>query len=496
MTIPTTNSAIATAQQLLEHVAGEADLARAIADNDPLAKRIGDRFDKQNIVRTQLITHLWRKIGRQVLAIHPEVVEEVKIANSDKVPGEILRVLPYMNPMVVYADPPTFTSWVAMPKGRGGDSVFTKEASMRLLGFITYGTANVTEFDAQGMARVEQRLYATTDPQATRFGVLLVLEVLDAMGKRIDTEFNNVTIFFNREQTLKELIDELMERYHWNEALTTAGDNGKAARKWMAEVMSVVVGSLFYLCSTTLEAEKVPAKQLSKHMSRQISRKPLSFFKVGWTTGAALTRYRQSRTYSTSEQADISHQQDPQHRRAHFKMQPYGPGMSLRKLIFVSAYWTHIQHACGTRGEHCPPGSPRRGQRRGPRVHPCRAGDRSTVMADQEHNPLEGLTEAMIDAMKPLGDGFKLTNDAAIAQVKKILQAVSLDLPEGSWDAYDFSEDDDPFVRLSMNHIYDFTLYPDGYALSDGGELTPAQAAEDIMGLLSVFCHYQRKELV
>jgi hypothetical protein len=84
---------------------------------------------------------------------------------------------------------------------------------------------------------------------------------------------------------------------------------------------------------------------VAKRLNRNIVRKPFSMYQVGWTTGAALTRYRQSRKsgWKESEQGDVAHQQDPQHRRSHFKMQPCGPRNSERKLIFVSAYWTHIE---------------------------------------------------------------------------------------------------------------------------------------------------------
>jgi hypothetical protein len=120
----------------------------------------------------------------------------------------------------------------------------------------------------------------------------------------------------------------------------------------------VVVGSLFYLCSTTCEADEVPSRYVAKRIPKKVLRTPISFYKVGWTTGAAISRIRQEResTWKDSEQADLGHQQDPQHRRAHFRMQWYGPregaqcdnsrehcecGGRHSELIFVSAYWTH-----------------------------------------------------------------------------------------------------------------------------------------------------------
>jgi hypothetical protein len=268
--------------------------------------------------------------------MHPEVVDEVRVATSDTVPGEVLRTLPYMNPLVVFADPPEFPTW--LPKDKVHPVTGLREDKMRLIGFFTYGTAATAHQDG---LRVEQRIYSTTDPDADRLGMMLVFDAISDTGVVMDTEFNSISLFFDRNQSMAETVDDLLTRFHWETGIGPEHKDYKRARRWMRQVFSVVVGSLFYLCSTTLEAEKVPPKTVAKHMDRTISRKPLSLYKVGWTTGTALSRYRQSRSYSTSEQGDIAHQQDPQHRRSHFKMQPCGKGLQERKLIFVSAYWTH-----------------------------------------------------------------------------------------------------------------------------------------------------------
>ena len=330
MTISTVNSAISSAQKMLEHLQQEAPIAALIRDGDRRAQRM-DQFDRSNFLRSQLMASAWRKIGRQVLAMHPEVVEEVRVASSDKVPAEIFRVLPYINPMVVYSEPPTFATWTA-----------GKQETLRLLGFFTAGVGEHVHTDSQDRpVGVEQRIYSTTDAEAQRFCVLMICEVVDAYGARVDYETTTITIGYHTNGTLADLVDDSLSRFQF--ASTESKGTVSHRRKWMRDVMSVVVGSLFYLCSTTLEAEAVPAKAVAKKMPKRVCRTPISLYKVGWTTGSALTRYRQERTNSTSEQSDISHTQDPQHRRAHFKMQPYGPGKALRKLIFVSAYWTHLE---------------------------------------------------------------------------------------------------------------------------------------------------------
>lgn len=330
MSIPTVNSAISSAQKMLELMQREAPLAQMIREGDRRVAHL-DKFDRTNLLRAQLMTGAWRKIGRQVLVMHPEVVEEVRVASSDKVPAEILRVLPYINPLVVFSDPPVFQNWTAGAPGQ-----------LRLLGFFTAGTAEHVHTDAQGKpVGVEQRVYATTDTEAQRFAMLLICEVVDDYGAVVDYETTTMTIGFKTNGTLADIVDETLGRFQF--ASTESKGTASQRRKWMRDVMGVVIGSLFYLCSTTLEAESVPPKYVAKRIPKKLVRTPISLYKVGWTTGSALTRYRQSRTNSTSEQADLGHQQDPQHRRAHFKMQPHGPGKALRKLIFVSAYWTHVE---------------------------------------------------------------------------------------------------------------------------------------------------------
>ena len=338
MPITTTNTAIHMAQRILESCQDDALVSANVAPTSP--------WERQNRQRSQAITQLWRKIGRQVLAIHPEVVEEVRLATSDKVPTEILRSLPYMNPMVVYPEPPVFNSW----RGIGTEKT-------RLLGFFTCGVKNFLNGEAlpdnpteKGVVLPgnEQRLYSTTNTEANRFGILTVMEILDEHDRPIDIEFNTLTLHFGGEETLAETVDGLCARFHWY--LPADSDErarfDRISRKWMRETMSVIVGSLFYLCSTTLEAdvELVNKQYVAKRIPKRVLRQPMSMYKVGWTTGAALTRYRAERArVAPSEQDDLAHQQDPQHRRAHFKMQPYGPGKTLRKLIFVSAYWTHVE---------------------------------------------------------------------------------------------------------------------------------------------------------
>ena len=340
------NQGIISARRILECIQSEQELVRAIENNDPRVAKLGlTQFHKQNITRVNLITHSWRTVGRQVLDIHPEIVEEVRVAGSDKIPTEILRTLPYLNPMVVFADPPVFNTWM----GEGDQRLFNfdhaKETSMRLLGFLTCGISEAIVQGQGGQMRVEQRIQNTSAPEADRFGLVLVLEPLDELGRGLPMEFNTVTLHMKQTRTFSETIDAVLRGFRWNDG--QGGEASSQQRRWMRDVMSVVIGSLFYLCSTTLEAEPVPSKFVAKRIPKRVVRAPLSYFQVGWKTGAALSRLRQQRqsSWKESEQGDLGHQQDPQHRKAYYAIRWTGPreGPRVPKLTFVSAYWTHVE---------------------------------------------------------------------------------------------------------------------------------------------------------
>jgi hypothetical protein len=336
-------------------------------------------MDHQNCARTAIATRIWRHKGRQVLAMHPEVVAEVTVANSDKVSGEILRTLPYLSPMVIYPEPPVFKSWTKLP----GQTVSREyqhpdETSMRLLGFITFSHSPIRERDWADVRAArpgwlfahpkrpmyeifEECHYDSHDTQGVDFGVIAIFNVCDSFGRVIDKEINTLSIPFAREDTLSGTVDHLMERYNSDTR------NPAPAKKWMRQVMSTIVGTLFYLCSTTLEAEPIPKREAMKVTPG--ARKPLSIYKVGWTMGSAITRYRHERSDKQLEQGGV--EQEPQHRRGHFRHQWCGPKENrFCELIYISPYWTKVEQLglVGVNTAHhvprCgPPGSARESMR-------------------------------------------------------------------------------------------------------------------------------------
>jgi hypothetical protein len=321
---------------------------------------------RMNTIRTAAAARLWRSQGRQTLAMHPEVVNATKLATSSKIPVEVLRALPYICPMVVYPEPPIIPTWRDYQNEKNGDLMPYRETWMRMLGFLTY-SFNSPLWDGpipettKLLGSVDRMIKSTHDPDTEDFGLIVVFEILDETGRRVDMEATSLSMPFSQVATIDELVVDQAGRFVFaamadktgnpqmkmveriSRQLSKAAQDTDRVQAWFEEVYRTAVGSLLYLCSTTLDAERVPATATRKLAKTTIARKPLSLYRIGWTTGAALSKLRQERAMlgEPSEMGDISHQQDPQHRRAHFKTVWSGPGRSIPKTAFVAPYWTH-----------------------------------------------------------------------------------------------------------------------------------------------------------
>jgi hypothetical protein len=325
---------IKIAERMLSLLDEEAKLAKDWVEKMTYREQqaILERVAARDIRKFQMegeVTRIWRQEGRQTLAMHPELVAEIALATSDKIYPEVLRALPYINPLVVY------------PGGSAELDSWKPNERMRLMGFLTYGVRKSEVYEQGIDVKVPVRwIRSTNDADADHLGMTLIFECVES-GQVVDYEVSNMTLpTFGSPQTIKEMADEISDRYQWKDALAI---DEQTSREWFVRVMKIVLGSLCYLASTVLDVERVPTKAVAKRQSKAISRKPLSLYNVGWTIGAGLSKARAQRKQygGNSQQGDITHQQDPQHRKAHFKMQPYGPGRAFRRVCYISAYWTH-----------------------------------------------------------------------------------------------------------------------------------------------------------
>lgn len=266
------------------------------------------------------VLHGWESVGRQVLSVHPELVEQIRLSSSSKIEPAVFRALPYINPMVVFGDPPELPS-------------HTEGETFRLLGFIAYGKSVFPE-----------KVVGTHDGNAVTFGAEVVIEVSGAQGSTVEYD----TISFPMDGpsfTLAEGVDRVLAMFLWR----YGNSDAERGRAFMARLSKLVIGSVMYLCSTTLEAQKVPRKTVDKALSG-LSRKPFSLYRVGWQIGAALSARRVAlEVEKPSTQPKSGYEQDPQHRRAHFKTVWTGERSRVPKVVFVAPYWTHVERL-GVRG--------------------------------------------------------------------------------------------------------------------------------------------------
>ena len=264
---------------------------------------------------TTAVLRQWESVGRQVLSLHEGLVSEIRMASSSKITPEVFRTLPYINPMVVYPSPPELFS-------------HTKGEKIHVLGFITYGIPS-------------HRKYATSthDTEASFIGCDVVIEITQPDGTKL-VEFDYVSFPLEGPSvTIAESVDAMMSHFVWSHG----DDNPKTKNRFMRQLVTLLIGSLMYLCSTTLEAEKVPRKAVLKALNGA-PRIPFSMYRVGWRMGTALSAARKSiKVDDPSKQAKPGYEQDPQHRRAHFKTVWTGEGSRIPKTVFIAPYWTKLE---------------------------------------------------------------------------------------------------------------------------------------------------------
>jgi hypothetical protein len=288
------------------------------------------------------VEKLWRTQGRQVLSMHPGLAAEVALATSTKIEPEVFRTLPYRDPLVVFPGGIEVPSW--KPNERA-----------RFLGFFTHGrsSASFTRPVSRTRADLETEFDATVgvtsthDPAARRFSLVMINEVTFSDGGPTVFEFNRISFPLDTAQTLGEHIDRVTSNYGWDEsgALGThrkPGSTDKLRRAFMRAQLSLVLGSVMYLCSTVLDAEAVPKSRIKRAWGTTTRQVP-NLINVGWRIGPALSAARAEARLK--EASDLPGRSLPPHqRRAHFKTVWTGPGRTVPKTVFIAPYWVHKEY--------------------------------------------------------------------------------------------------------------------------------------------------------
>lgn len=297
------------------------NLSRQTEDNRHFLKeqQFGVRY--VNAVET-----LWRKEGRQVLAIHPGLLDEVKMATSTKIQPEIYTTIPYLNPLVVFAEPPTIPSW-------SSDTEVIK-----VLGFFIHGRDVNSRFigsELEAKLNDGSLILSSHDPDMEKLGLVIVTEILDkvtGIGKTF--EYNRTSLDLTKPQSIDEIAEELVQTYKW----IYDGTSPQKREEFMRNVYSLALGSILYLCSTVLDAEVIPKSRITRAMGKD--RKPMKLTNIGWKIGPALSRLR--REAGEKHKSDPTGRIMPPHmRKCHFRVVWTGQGRKIPKTVFIAPHWVN-----------------------------------------------------------------------------------------------------------------------------------------------------------
>jgi hypothetical protein len=302
------------------------------------------------VVHCNRVESLWRTQGRQVLSMHPGLTSEVRMATSAKIVPEVFATLPYRDPLVV------FPGGVDIPSWKDGET-------MRCLGFFTHGRVDHTYQNSGVMVRTPGKsaddcfdeavtVTSTHDADSEVFSVIIV-NLVEGRGMVPMYEYNRIAFPMERPVTLKEIVDQKVANYGWDGY--DRGESWKAAddkivqQAFMRAQLSLVLGSVMYLCSTVLDAEEVPKSRIKRAWGATTRQVP-NLINVGWRIGPALTAARaEARQKEASSLPGRS--LPPHQRRAHFKTVWTGQGRAVPKTVFIAPYWVRkdLMHLVDTK---------------------------------------------------------------------------------------------------------------------------------------------------
>lgn len=251
---------------------------------------------------------VWNR-NRVVFEIHPGLTKHLRTSDSDKFPPMVLQHLTHPNPFVYLGEPVPLNDSAGKP--------------LRLLGWYVAGmTAGHQYVD-------------TMDERARHFHLTTISEVMSEDGSAVvDWDYCRVTIPITGEDaTLAELIEQGLDRFHWDPMVADQSESGQ--RRYISELLHILVPHLLYLVSQNLETKPKPfrAPPLPKKnkWDRNKGGGPVARQMIGWESGpvlASVARWgdeevtpRESRGVPGSRRPGRAHV-----RRAHFHTYWAGKG--------------------------------------------------------------------------------------------------------------------------------------------------------------------------
>lgn len=263
------------------------------------------------------IRSLWKRT-RIVYSIHPDMQRELVDSTSGRLPGDVFRLLPHTNPMIVFPGPVPISS----PDGKHG----------RVLGIYVFGRRD------EGTA-----ICSTHDDQRDLLGLMCIIGLYDDRGNRVDTEVIRMHIPIGMQTfTIDDAVDRTLTLFAANMDAMLSMDQ---LRAWVGELMGLAINTLLYLCTdrpdlTAVRDRKRKRKPGKKKGSDRDTRPP-TMIRVGWRIGPALMRVRK-RAAAYHRKSDGSRRQPPHQRRCHYRWYHVGPGRTESVLKFIKPYMVNV----------------------------------------------------------------------------------------------------------------------------------------------------------
>lgn len=280
----------------------------------------------------------WRREGRQVLAIHPDLLAEVQMATSTKIEPEIYRTIPFLNPLVVFAKPPEVQSWS------------NENEVTRVLGFFIHGrnySERLVSHELDKMLNNGELVLSSHDPDMQKLGLVIITEIFDKeTGDSKTFEYNRTSLDLTKPQSIDEISNELVLKYNWVDMGIGTGATRQSREKFMRDIYSLALGSILYLCSTVLDAEVIPKSRVQRVMGK--GRKPMKLTNIGWKIGPALSRLRRE-AGERHKSTPTGRVMPPHMRKCHFRVVWTGQGRTVPRTVFVAPHWVN-KHLLDTNG--------------------------------------------------------------------------------------------------------------------------------------------------
>ncbi|MFI9507160.1 hypothetical protein [Nocardia sp. NPDC052566] len=270
-------------------------------------------------VQSAAIASMWRATSQTALLVDATLTEELLRSTSDALPTTVLRRLPYINPLVVFAEPVPSHAVDGRPS--------------QLLGFFVDGAWGTHDrLDALGSSL-----------EAPIVGAMMVSEVCD--GSTVTHEIHRLALPVTADRvTITDLITETIKHI----AIHTVDDSEPAAaptRQCLTHHLQVAVNTLLYLCAEDPDIQPIgPTKPKSNRASTNNGKRrsrATEVVHVGWRIGAHLRLLRRRATEAQPGSNRGGWKHPPRQRKGHWRIVWTGSGRETSKLKWIAPYWIH-----------------------------------------------------------------------------------------------------------------------------------------------------------